>query len=103
MPHGFNEERLIEQPAIELFTQLSWETVSAREEIFGVGGTFNRETSAEVLLLDRFRKTLERLNPEVAPVAIRAAIDELSRDRSAMTAVAANRDIYALLKEGVQV
>ena len=35
------------------------------------------------------------------PEAITAAIDDLTRDRSAMSLAAANRDIYQLLKEGV--
>jgi type I restriction enzyme R subunit len=101
--HNYSEDQLIEQPAVELFGELKWNTISAREEIFGADGTLERETSAEVLLLSRLRSALEQLNPQLTPTAIGAALDEISRDRSAMTAAAANRDIYTLLKEGVQV
>lgn len=101
--HGYSEDRLIEEPAVELFQKLKWNTISAREEIFGPDGTLSRDTSAEVLLLNRLRSALEKLNPKLPPAAISAAVDEISRDRSAMTAAAANRDIYTLLKEGVQV
>ncbi len=101
--HTYNEDQLIEQPAVELFQELKWNTISAREEIFGPNGTLSRETSAEVLLLARLRSALEKLNPKLSPAAISAAVDEMSRDRSAMTAAAANRDIYTLLKERVQV
>jgi len=101
--HSFTEDLLVEQPAVELFADLQWETISAREEIFGSNGTLKRETSAEVLLLDRLRGALEKLNPKLTAAAIGAAVDEISRDRSTMTAAAANRDIYTLLKEGVQV
>jgi type I restriction enzyme R subunit len=101
--HGYSEDELIEKPAIGVFEALGWKTLSAREEIFGANGTLARETSAEVLLLDRLRSALEKLNPKLTPAAIGAAVDELSRDRSAMTAAAANRDLYTLLKEGVQV
>jgi type I restriction enzyme R subunit len=100
--HNYSEDQLVEKPAIDLFETLGWELVSAREEIFGGNGTLSRETSAEVLLLKRLRSALTRLNPTLSPVAISAAVDEISRDRSAMTAAAANRDIYMLLKEGVQ-
>ncbi len=103
MSHTYNEDQLIEQPAVELFQELKWNTISAREEIFGPNGTLSRETSAEVLLLARLRSALEKLNPKLSPAAISAAVDEMSRDRSAMTAAAANRDIYTLLKERVQV
>jgi len=46
---------------------------------------------------------LERLNPALPPEAITAAIDELTRDRSAMGLPAANREIYRLLKDGIAV
>jgi type I restriction enzyme, R subunit len=101
--HTYTEDQLIEQPAVELFQELKWNTLSAREEIFGPTGTLSRETTAEVLLLVRLRTALGQLNPNLSPIAIAAAVDEISRDRSAMTPAAANREIYMLLKEGVQV
>ena len=103
MGHAYSEDQLIEQPAVELFEQLTWNTISAREEIFGTNGTLERETSAEVLLLKGLRSALEKLNPELTPAALTAAVDEIARDRSAMTAAAANRGMHMLLKEGVQV
>ena len=101
--HAYSEDLLIERPAAEVFATIGWKTVSAREEIFGTNGTLAREMSAEVLLLSRLRSALPGLNPKLSPAAITAAVDEISRDRSAMTPAAANRDIYTLLKEGVQV
>jgi len=50
-----------------------------------------------------FRAALERLNPALPPEAITAAVDELTRDRSAMSLEAANRVVYLLLKEGIRV
>jgi len=32
MPHAYTEEQLVEQPAIGLFAQLGWTTVSASEK-----------------------------------------------------------------------
>jgi type I restriction enzyme R subunit len=46
---------------------------------------------------------LERLNPALPPEAITAAVDELTRDRSAMSLEAASREVYLLLKEGIKV
>ena len=53
--------------------------------------------------------TVERLNasrmrhPALPPEASTAAVDELTRDRSAMSLEAANREVYLLLKEGIRV
>ena len=102
-PHGYTEDQLVEQPAIGLFATLGWQTVSALEETFGAGGTLGRETKGEVVLASRLRAALVRLNPMLPPEAIAAALDELTRDRSAMSLEAANREIYLLLKEGIRV
>jgi type I restriction enzyme R subunit len=45
MPHAYTEDQLIEQPAIGLFAELGWQTVSAMVEIFGASGTLGRESS----------------------------------------------------------
>jgi type I restriction enzyme R subunit len=56
-----------------------------------------------VVLKTRLREALLDFNPEVPVEAIHQAIEELTRDRSRMSAVAANREIYQLLKNGVRV
>jgi type I restriction enzyme R subunit len=101
--HPYSEEQLVEQPAIALFEYLGWSTVSALEEILGPDGTLGRETTGEVVLLPRLRAALAGLNPRLPPEAVATAIDELTQDRSAMSPAAANREIYLLLKEGIQV
>jgi len=103
MPHAYNEDQLVEQPAIGLFAELGWQTVVAMEETFGAGGTLGREASGEVVLVSRLHAALTRLNPALPPEAIAAAVDELTRDRSAMSLEAANREVYLLLKEGIKV
>ena len=60
MSHAYTEDQLVEQPAIGLFTELEWQTVSALEETFGGGGTLGRETKGEVVLVPRLRAALER-------------------------------------------
>ncbi len=102
-PHAYTEDQLVEQPAIGLFAEMGWRTVSALEETVGAGGTLGRETKGEVVLVERLRAALAKLNPGLPPEAIQAAIDELARDRSAMSLEAANREVYRLLKEGIPV
>ncbi len=101
--HSYSEGQLVEQPAIGLFAELGWGTVSALEETFGATGTLQRETKGEVVLLSRLRTALEKLNPSLPRDALTAAADELTRDRSAMSLEAANREVYILLKEGIKV
>ena len=78
--HAYTEDQLVEQPAIGLFAELGWQTVSALEETFGATGTLVRETKREVVLVSRLRAALEWLNPALPPEAITAAVDELTRD-----------------------
>ena len=103
MPHAYCEDQLVERPAIGLFAELGWTTVLAAAETFGATGTLQRETMGEVVLVSRLRTALERLNAALPPEAITAAVDELIRDRSAMSLEAANREVYLLLKEGIKV
>ncbi|HMY57377.1 MAG TPA: type I restriction endonuclease, partial [Pseudomonadota bacterium] len=101
--HAYSEEQLVEKPAVGLFAALGWQTVSAQDEALGDGGTLGRATRAEVVIQPRLRAALQRLNPTLPPQAIRAAIDELTRDRSSMSLEAANREVYRLLKDGISV
>ena len=103
MTHAYTEDQLVEQPAIGLFAELGWQTLSAQDEIFGMTGTLQRETKGEAVLISRLRNSLIKLNSTLPSETINAAVDELSRDRSAMSLEAANREIYLLLKEGIPV
>lgn len=85
MSHAYTEDQLVEQPAIGLFAALGWQTISAMEETVGTAGTLGRETKGEVVLVERLRVALTKLNPDLPPEAIQTAIDELARDRSAMS------------------
>jgi type I restriction enzyme R subunit len=65
MPHAHTEDQLVEQPAIGLFAEVGWSTLSAMEEAYGATGTLLRETKGEAVLLTRLRAASERLNPAV--------------------------------------
>ena len=99
----YSEDSLVEQPAIELFSQLGWQNANCFYEKFGENGTLGRETSSEVVLLPRLRAALMRLNPDLPSEAIALAIEELTCDRSVMSPANANREVYRLLKNGVKV
>ena len=81
MPHAYSEDPLLEQPAIGLFAELGWTTVSVLEEVFGATGTFKRQTSGNVVLLSRLRSPSECLNAELPNQAKTATIRHLVLNR----------------------
>ena len=103
MPSRFTEDHLVEQPALELFKELCWNTRSSLEEALGAGGTLGRQTRSEVVLVTSLCTSLQRLNPALPVGAINSAVDELARDRSSMSLAAANREVWELLRDGVKV
>ena len=104
MQNPYSEGQLIEQPAIGLLEELGWERLGCFDEFSQVGGSpLGRETKSEVVLTSRLRPALRRLNPDACAAAVDAAIEELTRPRTAMSLPAANREIYELLKDGVRV
>jgi len=105
----YTEDALVEQPAIQLFSVLNWETVTCWDEVFGSVNDesllnaplfFGRETRNDVVLFARLKAALLKLNPDVNQLIIQEAIDEIARDRSAMTTVSANEAVYELLQNG---
>ena len=101
--HLYNEDHLVEHPAILLLEELDWQFILGLDETFGPDGKLGRETPSDVVLVPRLISALQKLNPNMSPEGVRAAVDELVRDRSAMTEAAANEDVYKLLKGGVAV
>ncbi len=100
---GYSEIDLVEQPAIDLFSELGWETANCWGEKFGENSTLGRETPTEVVLVSRLRPALEDLNPNLPEEAVALAIEELVKDRSLMSPAQANREVYRHLKDGVRV
>ncbi len=107
-----DSEQALEHATLKLFQQLGWDTVDCYDEVFGAEDRtdvamqrldLGRETSGVVVLIDRLRSKLRELNPELPDEAIEKAIGELTRDRSAMSLVNTNREVYKLIKDGVKV
>jgi type I restriction enzyme R subunit len=116
-----DSEDALEQATLALFRQMGWDTVNCLDEVFGSGEgdaasqrlpqpppsprrpNLGRETTGEVVLNDRLKSALRKLNPDLPAEALQQASDILTRDRSALSPVEANREVYQLLKEGVKV
>ncbi|GHC54353.1 type I restriction endonuclease subunit R [Roseibacillus persicicus] len=104
MSSAYTEDHLVEQPAIQLMAdELGWEAVNAFGEWASGKSSLAREAKREVVLVARLRPVLEKLNPELPAEALDAAVEELTRDRSALSLVEGNREIDKLLRGGVKV
>ena len=101
--HDYGEDAAVEQPAIQLFADLGWETVNLYHEWAGGKSTEGRESEKQVVLEGRLRSALERLNPDLPSGAITQVIEEITLDRARMVPVNANHELWRLLREGVKV
>jgi type I restriction enzyme R subunit len=75
----------VEQAAVQIFEDMAWSSDNVYHEEFGEHGTLGRETKGDVVLVRRLRQALTKLNPTLAQEAIDLAIEEITRDRSAMS------------------
>src|SRR6267378_5666128 len=98
-----DSEGTLEANTIGLFEELGWEVADCYRETLGPSSTLGRETSAQVVLERRLRAALLKLNPGTTPLAVDLAVEELGKDRSVLSPVRANQEIYKLLRDGVRV
>ncbi len=104
MANAYTEDHLVEQPAIQLMQhELGWDVTNCYGEWQGGVSDLGREGKREVVLTGRLKAALLSLNPDLPVEAIDGAVEELSRDRTALSLVEANREIAKLLKGGVTV
>lgn len=95
------EYMYVEKPSIELLAKLGWTPVDAFQEVLGPEGTLGRDSRRDVVLTHRLRFAMRKLNPEHVPdTSIDEAIEVLTRDRSIMDGVRANREVHGLLRGG---
>ena len=93
----------VEKPSMDLLEKLGWTPVDAFTEILGAQGTLGRDSQHEVVLTHRLRFAMRRINDSTVPdISINEAIEALTKDRSVINRVRANREVYDLLRDGYQ-
>ena len=104
MPNFISEDQIEQELVRKLkqrhgFDVLNCHTSDAEDPNDRSGRTSKRD----VILVDRVREAAVRLNPHVPASAIEDALEKLLDRRPAMSLVAANREVYDLLRDGVPV
>jgi type I restriction enzyme R subunit len=96
-------ESPLENATLDHFAPLGWECIQAEDEIDGDPTLLGRTHQGEVVLTRFLLPALQKLNPDLPDEAYEQAVNQLTLNRSAMTIVKANQDIYGLIKNGALV
>ena len=101
----YTEDTLVQQTTVEyLQQQLGWESVYAyNQEDFGPDSLLGRSSDREVVLTRTLRERLEALNPGLPDAAYDDALRQITATVGSQSIIAANRDKYALIRDGVPV
>ena len=101
----YTEDALVQQTTADyLQERLGWESVYAHNhEDFGPGGLLGRASDRDVVLVRPLRERLVALNPGLPEAACDEAVRQLAAPLASRTIVAANREKYALIRDGVPV
>ena len=99
------EDRLVQATFAEhLEKELGWESVYAwNHESFGANGTLGRNDTRDVVLTRDLRRAIERLNPELPPVAVEEAIRKLTLHDFSRSLLAQNQLFHQFIRDGVPV
>jgi len=100
----YSEDNLVEQPAIDLFKELEWETAFAyHSEDFGEDSKFGRANDSELILKRYLRQALKDFNPNLPARAYEIAIQHIEQSNSYQSLAEINKDKYNLFLNGVSV
>jgi len=100
----FNEDNLVEQTVIKIIEEIWADStchINAYKEDDDLA--LGRENQGEVVLKKYLLPALKKINSSLPEEALIQAIDLITRDRSNLSLVKANKEVYKLLRDGVNV
>ncbi len=102
---GFNEDNLVQRTMADyLRDQLGWQSIVAFDrEDFGPDSMLGRADDREVVLTRPLRAKLVEFNPGLPNSAYDDAVRQLTAIVASQSIIAANREKYALIRDGVPV
>lgn len=100
----FSEDNLVEQTVIKLLKK-EWEDPACHINAYADedDAKLGRENRGEVVLNKFLLPALVKFNPDLPLEALEQAIEQVTRDRSHLSLVNANKEIYQLLRDGASV
>ena len=98
---NLNENTLSEQPTIKWFTQIGYE-YKFGPDISPGGILVERKSYRDVILEDRLKTVIRRLNPNLSEKAIEQAVSGLKSIEHPNLEIL-NREVYKLLTEGIKI
>lgn len=100
-----SEDRLVQETFSDyLRDKLGWDSVYAfNTETFGPAGTLGRKDTSEAALTRDLRAALERLNPDLPPVAIADALRAFTVQDFSRSLIQHNQDFARLIRNGAPV
>jgi type I restriction enzyme, R subunit len=98
-----SEDKLVEKPGLDLLVELGWTHADVFDEDPGPANPSGRLSFRELVLPARLHAALRKLNPSLVNEALRQAEIVLTADRSAMLPVAANLEVYRMMRDGIPV
>jgi type I restriction enzyme R subunit len=96
-----SEDSLVEQPALELLRDAGWEHVHGSELAAEEPGA-ERTRWSDVVLPDRLRSAVERINPQLPPETVQR-VCEIAMASASPAVIEDHRDFHELLLGGVAV
>jgi type I restriction enzyme R subunit len=104
MTKEYSEDELVEQSAIKVLKDgLKYDYLYCMDEWKTGKSPLGRETKSDVVLIPKLKEAIDKLNPGLPEEAKQHAINELLNDRSRLSLVKANQEIYKLIKNGIKV
>jgi type I restriction enzyme R subunit len=100
----FSEDNLVEQTVIKLIKEV-WADSTSHINAYTDedDAKLGRSHRGEVVLTKYLLPALEKINPDFPKEALEQAVEQVTRDRSHLSSVNANKEIYLLLRDGASV
>lgn len=105
MSKDYSEDLLIQKGTADYMEQkLGWESIYAfDQEVLGTPGTLGRKSYHEVVLRQRLRKALKRLNPHADDKMLGDACDAMIDHKSSQSLIQINEEKYRMIRDGIKV
>jgi len=102
--NSFTEDNLVEQTVIRLIKG-AWSDEACHINAYtdAEDARLGRDHQGEVVLKKFLLPALKKLNPSLPSDAITQAVEQLTRDRSHLSLVNANQEVYKILHDGATV